>query len=158
MKIWYTNHFTNKTALLRCLRRRHPELSLSAVRVMMRRGLSIGELRLGKPAPQINYEIGIEYGRYVYMREEGEMRVKTIDELIAEVGLPAGYERLPWAKARAGQTVWLWCQHDHKPMACGPHTVLDPKAYQLQSLKHKIKFLHYSEDLLVSTGVLKSAA
>lgn len=76
------------------------------------------------------------------------MKIKTIDELIREVGLPKGFVRKMWKDVEDGERVWLWGQHDGKPVTYGPHTVLHAQERSLENCI-KRRFLVYSEDLLV---------
>lgn len=74
--------------------------------------------------------------------------VPTIETLVKKVGICPGYHRVMWAEVREGDTVYLWCQHDGKPLACGPHTVINQRARMLRNLRGQ-SFWHYSEELLV---------
>lgn len=74
----------------------------------------------------------------------------TIEQLIQEMGVPEGYERLKWDEVEQGQQVWIWAQHLGKPMQLGPHTIVDVKARTLANSRGW-KFMEGQESLLRPT-------
>lgn len=62
--------------------------------------------------------------------------------------IPIGYMHVLWIDVRKGDQVWLLGTYEDKPVAYGPHTVVDPATKTLVNSKGRI-FLHYPEDLLV---------
>lgn len=58
-----------------------------------------------------------------------------------------GLRSVSWDDVSPDQKVWLVGTHEGKPVAYGPHFVVDPAKRLLRNSKRQ--FTHYSEDLLM---------
>ena len=77
------------------------------------------------------------------------MKPLTIDELIAVLGLPKGFQRVKWINVKDGDEVFLWGQHEGVAQEYGPFAVVQADNRTLFNKFLNRRFMNYGEDLLV---------